>query len=315
MHFLRLRTQYLTPVIAFIVAFLLALTFSFLPTGRYEAPREVTITQGQTLTAAGAALKEAGILRSRIAFRILAAVRGIDGVQAGTYTFSVPHSVNALLTRLAVGDTESEIRVTFPEGSTVQDMAQILGSKLPAFEQADFLLRARGKEGFLFPDTYFFLPSASSTDIISRMENNFAAHSDWQQHLGENESVESAVILASLLEAEAKTMEDKRIIAGILKKRLARDMPLQVDATFGYERGVRGYTPTGKDLEADSAYNTYRRRGLPPTPINNPGYESLLASVTPTEGPYLYYLTGTDGTMHYSETFDEHVAKKRLYLK
>ncbi len=91
-------------------------------------------------------------------------------------------------------------------------------------------------------------------------------------------------------------------------------MPLQVDAVFGYIHKENGYTPTGDDLQMDSPYNTYRNKGLPPTPISNPGIESLLAAVQPTQTAYFYYLTGRDGEMHYAKTFEEHKKNRELYL-
>jgi UPF0755 protein len=120
--------------------------------------------------------------------------------------------------------------------------------------------------------------------------------------------------MASILEREANNPEDMRIVAGILWNRLDIDMPLQVDAVFGYIRQENGYTPTAEDLQLDSPYNTYRNRGLPPTPISNPGLDALLAAVQPEETPYLYYLTGRDGKMYYGRTFEDHKRNRALYL-
>jgi UPF0755 protein len=104
------------------------------------------------------------------------------------------------------------------------------------------------------------------------------------------------------------------MIAGILLNRLEKDMPLQVDATINYIKGVadRVYF---SDLEIDSPYNTYQKKGLPPGPISSPGLESLEAAISPTSSKYIYYLTGTDGTFHYAKTFEEHVRNKEKYLR
>jgi UPF0755 protein len=121
--------------------------------------------------------------------------------------------------------------------------------------------------------------------------------------------------MASILEREAQSPDDMRIVSGILWHRIALGMPLQVDAAFGYAHGADGYAPTVHDLTTDSPYNTYLRKGLPPTPIANPGLAALQAAVTPTSTPYLYYLTGSDGQMHYAVTFDQHKKNTAQYLK
>lgn len=121
--------------------------------------------------------------------------------------------------------------------------------------------------------------------------------------------------MASLIEREAKTDEDRKTIAGILWNRIDLKMPLQVDAVFGYIKGIDTYHPTSEDLSIESPYNTYLHAGLPPTPISNPGLESLHAAATPTKTDYLYYLTGKDGVMHYAKTFEEHKANRAKYLK
>ena len=120
--------------------------------------------------------------------------------------------------------------------------------------------------------------------------------------------------MASLIEKEADTAEDRRIVSGILWNRIDADMPLQVDAVFGYILDRSGYAPTGSDLEIDSPYNTYENRGLPPGPIANPGLDALTAALHPAATEYFYYLTGRDGLMYYAETFEEHKRNRELYL-
>ncbi len=127
--------------------------------------------------------------------------------------------------------------------------------------------------------------------------------------------VSEIVILASLLEEEASTSEDRRIVSGILWKRLSMGMLLQVDATFQYINGKGSLELTLDDLKIDSPYNTYKYKGLPPTPISNPGLDSIRAAVIPTKTNYLYYLSERDGTMHYATTFAEHLRNKARYLR
>ena len=105
------------------------------------------------------------------------------------------------------------------------------------------------------------------------------------------------------------------MVAGILWHRIALGMPLQVDAVFGYIFDKQTFSPSLADLKVDSPYNTYTHRGLPPGPISNPGLESLLAAATPTKTSYLYYLTGSDGAMHYAKTLAQHKANRVKYLQ
>jgi UPF0755 protein len=120
--------------------------------------------------------------------------------------------------------------------------------------------------------------------------------------------------MASIVEEEARTFESKQIIAGILWKRLSIGMPLQVDASFKYINGKGTKDLTLTDLKIDSPYNTYVYKGLPPTPIANPGLVSIKATVTPIKTDYLYFLTDRKGVMHYAKTYSEHLANKKKYL-
>ena len=121
--------------------------------------------------------------------------------------------------------------------------------------------------------------------------------------------------MASIIEREAITPEARRIVSGILWKRIKMGMPLQVDATFAYVNGKNTYELTAEDLHIDSKYNTYEYKGLPPGPICNPGLDSIIATIEPTATPYLYYLSEKNGTMHYAKTFEEHKMNKVKYMR
>ena len=129
-----------------------------------------------------------------------------------------------------------------------------------------------------------------------------------------NKPLDDVVVMASLLEKEANEFKDRRKIAGVLWKRLEIGMPLQVDATFVYFLGKNTFELTLADLQTESPYNTYINKGLPPTAIANPGLDSLRAAVTPDENDYFFYLADYDGVTHFSETYAEHLRKKRKYL-
>lgn len=314
-HLVRLRTWYISMLTCALL--LLGLLFFMIsPPMALREPVYVTIEKGTSLTGAAHLLQEAGLLRSPVVFRTLSVLLQVEGVQAGTYTFSEPQTAYTVLMRLSEGNTGAElIRVTLREGIWKSEISELLAKELSNFDEQEFARLTEEKEGYLFPDTYFFERMATARDVVEKLESNFEARSDWKRYMSENDSVDSVVILASILEAEAQTMEDKRIIAGILRKRISLSMPLQVDAAFVYEQHVRGYVPTAADLKNRTPYNTYRTKGFTPTPICNPGYDSLLAAVTPKESAYLYYLSDSDGAIHYAKTFAEHVANKKKYLK
>lgn len=211
----------------------------------------------------------------------------------------------------------SAVRITFPEGFTTREMALEVNKTFPTLSTTTFRLAASPYEGYLFPDTYIFSALVSTTTIITTLRENFNAKiaplKDDVARSGH--SLEEIVIMASLLEKEARTDESRRIVAGILWNRLKLGMPLQVDAVFGYIFGRDTYSPSAQDLKTESPYNLYLHTGLPPGPINNPGLHTLNAALHPATTTYLYYLTGSDNLMHYATTHAGHQANRAKYLK
>jgi len=198
------------------------------------------------------------------------------------------------------------LKITIPEGYNTRDIAGKF-KVFANFDKENFLKLTPQNEGYLFPDTYFFTGRENEAEIIRIMRNNF------QNKAG---SVKTEIlIMASMLEREARTIKDKKIIAGILWKRLNNDMLLQVDATLNYLNNKTSLEMTKDDLKFDSPYNTYLYKGLPPTPICNPGLESIEAASQPTETEYWYYLSDKKGNIHYAKTFEEHKANKMRYLR
>ena len=130
-----------------------------------------------------------------------------------------------------------------------------------------------------------------------------------------NKTIHEILTLASIIEKEVSSDEDRKLVSGIFYKRLEIGMPLQSDATVNYVSGKSELRPTFDDISIDNVYNTYKYRGLPPGPINSPGLLAIISAIYPKENPYLYYLTTRDGQAIYSRTHDEHVAAKRKYLK
>lgn len=305
-----------------IIALLLTASFWWL---FFAAPRNfptetvIEIPAGTSISRASTILAEAHVIRSPLVFKtIVRLLPNVHGVQEGAYSFAHPVGVAQVAWNLTHGISGMPtLRVTFPEGTTVRQMGATLAARIAGFDEQHFDSIALPAEGYLFPDTYFFLPTTDEEKAMDIMRANYDAHMrpyhDQFESFGKTER--EILTMASLLEGEGRSLEERQMIAGILWRRLALTMPLQVDAAFGYIYGKTGYVPTRADLTGNSAYNTYRYKGLPPTPINNPGEDAIRAAITPTKSDYLYYLTGTDGGMHYAKTFAEHIANQKKYFK
>jgi UPF0755 protein len=277
----------------------------------------VRINEGESMGEIVESLVGARVISHPTTFTLLARLTRTDrAVQAGLYRFSKPQNLFAVMHRLKVGGTEVEdIRLTFPEGEAVREMGDTLAPVFGESFKTAFVAQAAAYEGFLFPDTYLFAPDATPTQVIETMRKNFDRRvAPLLPDIGASgHTLSEIVTMASLIEKEARTDLNRKIVAGILWHRIEIKMPLQVDAVFGYIAGKDTYSPTYDDLAIDSPYNTYKHAGLPPGPIGNPGLDALSAALYPTASSYLYYLTDKDGVMHYAKTFEEHKENRAAY--
>jgi UPF0755 protein len=291
----------------------LAAPLSF-PNGAY-----VNIPRGSSLTQSAQILSDRGIIRSQLLFKAFAYLFGSERhVTAGEYYFPRKSNVFAIAMRLGTGDfLVDQASVRIPEGATLEDIAGLLAKNVPDFDRLAFMRDARGKEGYLFPDTYYFMPGEGTDAILGAFANNFSKNiAKIQPQIDSfGKPLSDVIIMASLLEREAPDTYDRRVIAGILWKRIKMGMPLQVDAVFPYIIGKNSFDLTQSDLKTNSPYNTYTNKGLPPGPIANPGLDAILAAVTPIETSYLYYLSDLNGNFHYSATYEQHLAFKNKYLR
>lgn len=296
----------------------LFLAFSLSAPASFPVGATFEIPEGATLSKTAQILKEKNVIHSVLLFRAYVTyLEGDKSVMSGYYFFGGKLSLFSVARRVTEGDYEiPKVKVTFPEGSTVFDIADILKAAMPEFDKNTFIGLAKNDEGFLFPDTYFFFSILTPKEAKNTMRDNFDAKiKDIEPKIkASGHTLDDVIVMASLVEKETKTPEDRRIVAGILWKRLAMNMPLQVDAAFNYVNGKNTYDLTADDLKIDSRYNTYKYKGLPPGPIANPGLDAILAAIEPTTTPYLYYLSEKDGTMHYAKTFEEHKKNKVTYL-
>lgn len=302
-----------------LLALFIAYLFWWRPPSEFPKDMLLAVRSGTTIEETGRMLREAKLVRSEFWFKLwTVTLGGRGGIKAGEYYFSEPLSVFSLVSRLASGRFDvTPVKITVPEGSNVRQIAAILKKELPRLSEKRFLQAAEGREGYLFPDTYILPPGAGAEEIVSIMGRNFDKRI--AELMGDIETfgkpLAEVMVMASLLEEEARTTETRQKIAGILWKRLEIGMPLQVDAVFPYIIGKNTFEVTTEDLLYDSPYNTYKYAGLPPAPITNPGLESIKAAITPTESPYLYYLSDKKGEMHYAVNHLQHLTNKEKYLR
>lgn len=232
---------------------------------------------------------------------------------------------------ILVKDPEN-IKVRLPEGERMETFATLLSNsglsnqkeilnclKTCVVNEGSGLLDSKtGYEGFLFPDTYIFQPNASPKavliEILQNFHSKFAALASKHQLFLQDHTVREVIIMASLLEREARSLAEKQMVAGILYNRLARGMRLDVDASVSYLKGDWRSPITFQDISLDSSYNTRKNLGFPPGPICSPGVESIEAALSPSVSTYLYYLTGKNGRMYYARTLEEHNLNKAKYL-
>jgi len=278
----------------------------------------VSVPEGSSLQAVAKDMEEHGVVRSAFVLRFLIGIMGEErSVRAGDYIFKQPRDIFSVARVLAFGEFGLEpTRIRIHEGAMTKEMALIFDAQLERFDEDRFLTEALPHEGYLFPDTYFFMPNATESTVLEALRHNF----DQQiaiiapEIASSTHSLDELVIMASIVEREARNSKDRRMIAGVLWNRLERNMPLQVDVTFLYTIGKGTFDLTTADLLSDSPYNTYVQKGLPPTPIGSPSLDSLEAALHPTENSYLYYLADNTGVTHFSKTYQEHLRKKLRYL-
>ncbi len=265
---------------------------------------------------------------------------GAPGIDVGTYSITKGMSYAAMIATLHNGQS-AEVTLTIPEGFTIKQMGERVTAAFPSLTAEDWthatgqfsaeeglsFVVTSGKpdgvdlEGYLFPDTYNFEPSATADEIVKKMIDEMADKVQTvglRNQVGEGKpfkSLHEALTLASILEKEVRTPATMAQVADIFLKRLAIGMALQADSTVNYVTG--GDTPSVSfaDLKIDSPYNTYMYPGLPPGPISNPGLNALAAVANPSHNDYYYFLTDSAGNVYYAATNEEHVANKVKYMK
>jgi UPF0755 protein len=320
-----MKKRYIFSIILLILAFIFYLFYreGSLAFNKTDKSNKIfVVNRGESLDTIVNNLAKDDLIRSKVVFFLIVKQLGIErSIQAGDFRLSPSMNAFEIANNLTHGTLD--VWITLIEGTRREEMAQVISKELDIPEVELIKL---SNEGYLFPDTYLFPKDATAGSLISIMENNFkqkfSAELKTQAEkkgLTENE----VIILASIVEKEAKTPQDKKVVAGILLKRLEADWPLQVDATIQYALGYQSSEKSWwkkalsfDDLEIDSPYNSYKNKGLPPGPISNPGLYSIEAVVTADKTtPYWYYISDKQSNMHYAKTDEEHQENIRKYLE
>jgi UPF0755 protein len=299
--------------------------------------RDVTveIPEGASGAEAVDILHDEGVIRCGGATRVMLSLRGSSSsLEAGSYELTTNMTVDDALKVLEKGPPPVPVvDVTIPEGYRLTQIAERVGEELPvpgsrflsATERGGFSLKpylspdAASLEGFLFPKTYEFDKRSVTPKLVIRtMLDQFrdeVAGLPWENAAQLGVSPYEVVTIASMVEREASVPADRPKVAAVIYNRLERDMTLGIDATLQYVDPDPSDGLTDADLQIDSPYNTRRYKGLPPTPIANPGLPSLRAALEPADVSYLYYvLCGDDGHHEFTHTYDEFLHKRDACL-
>ena len=290
------------------------------------------IIKGEGIKEIGAQLSSRNLIKSISVFKFYTLLSGnVQKFQPGVYQLSKSMSVPQIVNILTTG-VQQDITVVIPEGSTLKEINDLLSeagivslqdiSNFPiqiVIDDYSFLADQNSLEGFLFPDTYRFKMNSSAETAIKRMLDNFKIKA-WSL-LSEEPEMYWRLILASFLEREVPDFNERRLVAGIILKRLRVDMPLQIDATISYAKcdgNIKACSSpiiNRNDLSLPSLYNTYQRLGWTPTPISNPGQAAIKAALSPQESPYWFYLSASEtGETIFSKTLEEHNLNRVKYL-
>ena len=289
-------------------------------------PAEVRIEQGDSFATVARKLRAQNIISNAIFFSLWARVVGSDKkIHQGLYRFTDEVSPREVLERLVTGKGIFQI-VTIPEGLTVREIAALLDKMQIASSDkileaandpallASVGLQGKGIEGYLFPNTYHFVPGTPERDILLTMTEQFrkSVQPLLTQSVTEMTPYE-VVTLASIIEKETGVESERPLVSAVFHNRLKHQMPLQSDPTVIY--GLKDFNGnlTRKDLNDPSPYNTYRVAALPPGPICNPSLSSIRAALSPANVPYLYFVSKNDGTHLFSDTIEAHNHAVRIY--
>ena len=288
----------------------------------------VTISRGASFRIVVDSLVEAGVIRNKWSFELAGRILGYTkSIKVGKYLFVSGQSNFNILRDISYGKSRLIIPVTIPEGWPLDKIAHRFEHDLGIDEKLflslcqneifihDQGIDAKSIEGYLLPDTYSFYWQTDEQEILIRILNEFKhfyndSLTKKQDELGKTQS--EILTLASIVEAESNVDEERPRVAGVYWNRLKKQMRLEADPTVQYALG-EGRRLRFLDLEFDSPYNTYRRPGLPPGPINNPGKLSILATLYPEQHNFLFFVATGIGGHRFAKNYSDHQKNIRMY--
>lgn len=289
--FIRKKIKTFFPIIVIV----LMIIFYLFSAPRLNKNVTIHISPGENIRSISLKLKERKAIKSDLILRVFVlTLQSKKGVISGGYLIEKNTPVWRVAWQLTKGEHKmKQIKIVFREGLNNDQMADIFANKLPSFRRDLFYSKTADKQGYLFPDTYFFFPEETNDEIVNKLLSNFNNKTENLFASIQEEEISDIIKMASILEGEASGEEDIYIISGILWKRLRIGMPLQVDVDR----------------------NTYVEKGLPERPINNPGLLSIKAALEPVDSPYLYYIHDRNGQTYFAKNYQEHQSNINKYLK
>jgi len=284
------------------------------------AEQEITIAKGSSVKTIANQLEQKGIIKNAYVFAVYSKLsENAAKFKAGKYLLSSSMSVEEIVNKLVAGQVvRDSIRFTIPEGFELRQIADRLEAGglinkdkfYAAINKPDLNYDFLKLEGYLFPDTYEISKNATEQEIINKMLNKFdqVFTDEYRQRAKElNLTLDQVVILASIIEREAKWDKDRKTISAVFHNRLKKNMKLESCATVQYLLKDQKPDLTYEDLKVDSPYNTYMYAGLPIGPISSPGAKSIEAALYPDDVDYLFFFVSKDGSHIFSRTYEEHL--------
>lgn len=336
-----MKKKILVILVLFVVIFASGGIYFKSRSGAYDVNEEkkvvVNIPSGSGTDSIADILSDAKLIKNKLVFKINVKMSGkASQFKAGEYQFDQSYTNGEIIDDIAAGKIyHSGPKVTVKEGATsIEIIDELVKKNLGTKENYEKLINnpdefrdkyeflkdknIKSLEGFLYPSTYFCTEGESEREVISRMLNKFdemykyKIKPEMDKHKDLN--FYDVMKMASIIEKEAVVDKDRSLISSVFYNRLAKDMPLQSDATIQYAFKERKKVVTYEDLKIESPYNSYKYKGLPPTPIANPSWKSIEAAINPAKTDYLYFVAKTDGgENNYAKTYEEHLKNEKRY--
>jgi len=331
------KKRQITPLLLIFLSIAVFISMAYIdisvntPQSSFKQIKKVEIPKGYSLKKIARLLNEENLIKNYSIFITSAYLRGISNkLKSGEYELSTDMTPLEIMEKLYKGEIVY-YKITIPEGYNIKNIANLLEKNelinkekfISLTQDREFLsslgIKAISLEGYLFPDTYYFSKGMTEEEMINKMIeslNNLFTEKLQKRLQDLNFTIHKILTLASLIEKEVQIDSERKLVSAVFHNRLKSNMLLQSDPTVIYVLEDFDGNLKKQDLSYDSPYNTYLYPGLPPTPIANPGTDSIMAALYPADVDYLYFVSKNNGEHHFSSTFKEHnEAVKKYQLK